>query len=87
MGGLPVEFVWHDDPGPAGLPVTQVYGWLLCSVSGRVLIQEQDDGTFSLPGGTPEPYRAWLGPARRSPGPRRPPRHQQPAQHPAEETA
>jgi RimJ/RimL family protein N-acetyltransferase len=58
MGDPPVEFVWHDDPVPAGLPITQVYGWLLCPVSGRVLIQEQDDGTFSLPGGTPEPYDA-----------------------------
>jgi len=53
-------FVWHDAPVPAGLPVTQVYGWLLCPVTGRVLIQEQDDGTFSLPGGTPELYDADL---------------------------
>jgi 8-oxo-dGTP diphosphatase len=51
----PVEYVWHASPVPAGLPVTQVYGWLICPVTGRVLIQEQDDGTFSLPGGTPEP--------------------------------
>jgi hypothetical protein len=29
MGDPPVEFVWHDDPVPAGLPITQVYGWLL----------------------------------------------------------
>jgi len=59
MGDLPV-FVWHDGPVPASLPVTQVYGWLICPVTGRVLIQEQDDGTFSLPGGTPEPYDADL---------------------------
>src|SRR5215469_8163035 len=58
MGDPPVEFVWHDGPVPPGLLVTQVYGWLLCPVSGRVLIQEQDDGTFSLPGGTPEPFDA-----------------------------
>jgi len=51
-----IRYVWHDAPVPAGLPVTQVYGWLLCPVTGRVLIQEQDDGTFSLPGGTPEPF-------------------------------
>ena len=56
MDDPPVEFIWHDGPVPAGLPVAQVYGWLLCPVSGRVLIQEQDDGTFSLPGGTPEPF-------------------------------
>lgn len=54
MGDPPVEYVGHDGPVPR-LPVTQVYGWLLCPISGRVLIQEQDDGTFSLPGGTPEP--------------------------------
>jgi 8-oxo-dGTP pyrophosphatase MutT (NUDIX family) len=53
-----IEYVWHDAPVPAGLPVTQVYGWLLCPVTGRVLIQEQDDGTFTLPGGTPESYDA-----------------------------
>jgi 8-oxo-dGTP diphosphatase len=53
-----VEFVWHDGPVPAGLPITQVYGWLLCPVTGRVLVQEQDDGTFSLPGGTPESFDA-----------------------------
>jgi 8-oxo-dGTP diphosphatase len=51
-----IRYVWHDAAVPAGLPVTQVYGWLLCPVTGRVLIQEQDDGTCSLPGGTPEPF-------------------------------
>jgi 8-oxo-dGTP pyrophosphatase MutT (NUDIX family) len=56
MDDLHVEYVWHEDPVPAELPVTQVYGWLICPVSGRVLIQEQDDGTFSLPGGAPEPF-------------------------------
>lgn len=35
MGDPPVEFVWHDGPVPAGLPVTQVYGWLLCPATGR----------------------------------------------------
>ena len=48
MGDPPIEYVWHDGPVSAGLPVTQVYGWLLCPATGRVLIQEQDDGTFSL---------------------------------------
>ena len=51
-----IRYIWHDSPVPAGLPVTQAYGWLLCPVTGRVLIQEQDDGTLSLPGGTPEHY-------------------------------
>jgi hypothetical protein len=58
MGDPPIEYVWYDGPVSAGLPVTQVYGWLLCPATGRVLIQEQDDGTFSLPGGTPEPFDA-----------------------------
>jgi len=58
VGDLPVQYVWHDGPVPAELPVTQVYGWLLCPATGRVLIQEQDDGIFSLPGGTPEPFDA-----------------------------
>lgn len=56
MGEPLIEYVWHGDPVPPGLPVGQVYGWLLCPVTGRVLIQEQDDGTFSLPGGIPEPF-------------------------------
>ena len=30
MNDPPVEFIWHDGPVPAGLPVTQVYGGLLC---------------------------------------------------------
>jgi 8-oxo-dGTP diphosphatase len=45
-----VEYVWHGSPVPSGLPVTQVYGWLLCPVTGRVLIQEHDDGTCTLIG-------------------------------------
>ena len=60
MGDPPAQYVWHEAPVPAGLPVTQVYGWLICPSTGRVLIQEQDDGTFSLPGGTPEPFDADL---------------------------
>ena len=58
MDDPPVEYIWHDGPVPPGLPVTQVYGWLIRPGTGRVLIQEQDDGTFSLPGRTPEPFDA-----------------------------
>jgi 8-oxo-dGTP diphosphatase len=50
-----VEYFWHEGPVPIGLEVTQVYGYLLCPRTGRVLIQE-DGGTWNLPGGTPE---AW----------------------------
>jgi 8-oxo-dGTP pyrophosphatase MutT (NUDIX family) len=53
-----VDFIWHEAPVPAALRVTQVYGWLLEPATGRVLIQDQDDGTYSLPGGTPEAYDA-----------------------------
>jgi 8-oxo-dGTP diphosphatase len=53
-----VQFIWRDSPVPAGLSVTQVYGWLLCPATGRVLIQEHDDGVHSLPGGSPEAYDA-----------------------------
>jgi 8-oxo-dGTP pyrophosphatase MutT (NUDIX family) len=34
--------------------ISQVYGYLICPRSGRVLVQE-DEGSFSLPGGKPEP--------------------------------
>ena len=36
-----------------------MYGWLLCPRTGRVLVQD-DDGTFNLPGGTPEAWDADL---------------------------
>ncbi len=58
MSESAVEFVWHDAPVPAGLRVSQVYGWLLCPDTGRVLIQVRDDGIFSLPGGRPEAWDA-----------------------------
>jgi 8-oxo-dGTP diphosphatase len=50
-----VRYFWHEAPVPAELQITQVYGWLLCPFSARVLVQD-DDGVFNLPGGTPE---AW----------------------------
>ena len=50
-----VNYFWHEAPVPDGLEITQVYGYLLCPVSARVLVQD-DDGTFNLPGGTPEPF-------------------------------
>ena len=49
-----VEYWWHEAPVPAGLEITQVYGYLLCPVTARVLMQD-DGGVFNLPGGTPEP--------------------------------
>ena len=50
-----VEYFWHEAPVPDGLAVTQVYGYLLCPLTGRVLVQD-DEGTWNLPGGTPEPW-------------------------------
>jgi 8-oxo-dGTP diphosphatase len=50
-----VQYFWREAPVAVGLEVTQVYGWLLCPVTGRVLLQD-DEGTWNLPGGTPE---AW----------------------------
>ena len=46
--------MWHEARVPDGLGITQVYGYLLCPRTGRVLVQD-DDGVFNLPGGTPEP--------------------------------
>jgi len=48
-----VQYWWHEAPVPAGLEITQVYGYLLCPRTCRVLVQD-DDGVFNLPGGTPE---------------------------------
>jgi 8-oxo-dGTP diphosphatase len=48
-----VRYLWHEVPVPSGVVITQVYGYLLCPRTGRVLIQD-DKGAFSLPGGKPE---------------------------------
>ena len=45
MPGQGIECAWHAFPVPAGLLVTQVYGWLLCPVTAQVLIQGHDNGT------------------------------------------
>ncbi|HUN30439.1 MAG TPA: NUDIX hydrolase [Trebonia sp.] len=50
-----IQYSWCAAPVPPGLPVTQAYGWLVCPRTGRVLIQEHEDGLHNLPGGTPEP--------------------------------
>lgn len=50
-----VGYWWHELPVPPHLEVTQVYGYLLCPHTGRVLVQD-DNGVFNLPGGTPEPW-------------------------------
>jgi 8-oxo-dGTP diphosphatase len=50
-----VRYFWHEAPVPAGLEIMQVYGYLLCPRTSRVLVQD-DDGHFNLPGGTPETW-------------------------------
>ena len=50
-----VSYRWFEAPVREGLQVTQVYGYLICPSTGRLLIQD-DEGVFNLPGGTPE---AW----------------------------
>ncbi len=57
-----VRYLWHEVPVPSGVVITQVYGYLLCPRTGRVLIQD-DKGAFSLPGGKPEPGDADLAAA------------------------
>jgi len=51
-------FVWCPRPVPEGVPVVQVYGWLLDD-AGRLLVQDTGSG-FNLPGGSPEPGDADL---------------------------
>ena len=50
-----MRYFWHKAAVPPGLEIIQVHGYLICPETGRVLIQD-DDGTFNLPGGTPEPW-------------------------------
>jgi 8-oxo-dGTP pyrophosphatase MutT (NUDIX family) len=45
-------FRWRPGAVPVGVPVAQVYGWLLDD-AGRVLVQDVGGG-FNLPGGSPE---------------------------------
>ncbi|MQY07640.1 hypothetical protein ACRB68_57420 [Actinomadura sp. RB68] len=49
-----MRYFWREAPVPDGLSVTQVYGYLLCPRTARVLVQD-DAGAFNLPGGKPEP--------------------------------
>lgn len=56
-----VSYRWFEAPVREGLQVTQVYGYLICPSTGRVLIQDDDDeGVFNLPGGTPEAWDSGL---------------------------
>lgn len=48
-----ITFRWLTEPPPRDMRVGQVYGFCFDD-SGRVVLYE-DDGTYNLPGGTPEP--------------------------------
>jgi 8-oxo-dGTP diphosphatase len=52
-----VSYLWHESPVPGDLLIAKVYGFLVCPVTGRVLVQEHG-GMFNLPGGSPEPWDA-----------------------------
>jgi ADP-ribose pyrophosphatase YjhB (NUDIX family) len=54
-----VSYLWHESPVAGHLQIAKVYGFLICPVTGRALVQEHG-GTFSLPGGGPEPDDADL---------------------------
>jgi hypothetical protein len=54
-----VSYAWHEALVPPVLEITQVYGYLLCPDTARVLVQD-DGGVFNLPGGTPEPCDSGL---------------------------
>jgi len=45
-----LTYVWHEQPVPVTLPVRQVYGYLLCPQTGRVLVQDVGAGKFNLIG-------------------------------------
>jgi hypothetical protein len=47
-----IDICWVVGLPPADLPVTQVYGW--CFTTDGALIVLEDDGDYTLPGGTPE---------------------------------
>jgi 8-oxo-dGTP pyrophosphatase MutT (NUDIX family) len=49
---VPEAFEWRASQVPAGVPVRQVYGWLVGDC-GRVLLQDVGD-SYNLPGGRPE---------------------------------
>jgi 8-oxo-dGTP diphosphatase len=54
-----VSYLWHEAPVPAGMEIAKVYGFLICPGTARILVQEHD-GSFNLPGGSPEPVDADL---------------------------
>jgi len=49
-----IEFVWHEERVPSGLPVRQVHGWL-AGRTGRFLLQDRaEQQRFQLAGGKSE---------------------------------
>ncbi len=62
---MTTTYAWHPSwPAPAGIPVRQVYAWIVDD-RGRVLLIEMP-GAWNLPGGTPEDTDAdWQATVRR----------------------
>ena len=56
---MDVSYIWNEAPVPEGLEIAKVYGFLICPDTARVLVQECE-GSFNLPGGSPEPVDADL---------------------------
>jgi 8-oxo-dGTP diphosphatase len=54
-----LSYRWHESPVAGHLEIAKVYGFLICPDTGRALVQECE-GSFSLPGGSPEPADADL---------------------------
>jgi len=54
-----VSYFWHEAAVPPGLEIAKVHGFLICADTARVLAQECE-GSFNLPGGSPEPADADL---------------------------
>jgi 8-oxo-dGTP diphosphatase len=55
--GVDASYLWHESPVAGHLQIAKVYGFLVCPVTGRALVQEHG-GSFNLPGGSPEPCDA-----------------------------
>jgi 8-oxo-dGTP diphosphatase len=59
-----VSYLWHESPVAEHLEIAKVYGFLICPMTGRALVQECN-GVFCLPGGSPELFDADLSAALR----------------------
>lgn len=47
-----IKYVWHNESVPKGMLITQVSG-ILIDEENKVLLYEEDDGKYRIPGGHP----------------------------------